>query len=86
MKCQNQFKNRLETTRAYFTLAIQTRGCGSAPISIYHLAGEKKKSWCVVYAGFSGVNTLAMAAFELPVPSLILELEELSTIGSHEWV
>lgn len=32
-------------------------------------------------AGFSGVNTPVMTDFELAVRSLVLELEEMSTIG-----
>lgn len=48
-------------------------------VSVYHLK-KKKKLWSLVCAGFSGVNTPATTDFELAVKSLVLELEEMSTI------
>lgn len=85
MKYQNQFKNRLEITRIHFILAIQTWGCGGVFINVLSTGKKKKKPWCMMCAGFDGVNTLPWLILSFQRRSLTLDLEEMSTVGSHEW-
>lgn len=51
----------------------------------YQLAKKKKKPWCMMCAGFDGVNTLPWLILSFQRRSLTLDLEEMSTVGSHEW-